>query len=65
MKRLLFALTLSLAACGEDRPPEPTSAQADQLNEAEAMLNDLAANEKGAAPASTAPSNSSNAAGAE
>lgn len=57
MKYVLFALTLSLAACGEDRPPEPASAQADQLNEAEAMLNDLAEKER-AAPSGTAPSDS-------
>ncbi|MGH6659747.1 MAG: hypothetical protein ACREBP_08160 [Sphingomicrobium sp.] len=55
MNCLPFALTLvlALAACDEDRPPEPTSAQADQLNEAEAMLNQMEQKER-AAPSGTA-----------
>ena len=36
-----------LAACGDDRPPAPTAEQAEQLNEAEELLNREAANEKG------------------
>ena len=35
-----FVLVLALAGCGEQRPPAPTSEQNDQLNEAEAMLNE-------------------------
>lgn len=50
---LLFLLLAS--ACDRDRPPEPTADQQDQLNEAEAMLNDMGANEEGAAPEDTAP----------
>ena len=36
-----------LAACGDDRPERPTAEQSEQLDEAEAMLNAAAANEKG------------------
>jgi hypothetical protein len=57
-----FALILLLAltpACRDQRPPAPTAEQANQLNETEAMLNNLAANEEGPADRSTGPSNSS------
>jgi hypothetical protein len=40
MRKAFVALVLALAACGEARPPAPTHEQNDQLNEAEAMLND-------------------------
>ena len=40
MKESLFLLFLFLAGCGEQRPPAPTPEQNDQLNEAEAMLNE-------------------------
>lgn len=53
MKNPLIALALTLAACSEERPPQPTSAQADQLNEAEALLNQLDKKER-AAPTGTA-----------
>ena len=59
MKQSLMVLAALLAAgCDRDRPPAPTSEQSNQLDDAEAMLNELAANEEGAAPAGTAPSNS-------
>lgn len=40
MKLKVLSLILLLAACRDQQsPPAPTSEQADQLNEAEAMLN--------------------------
>jgi hypothetical protein len=58
MRALLF-LAVALAGCREQRPPAPSSEQAEQLNEAEAMLNDLAENEEGPADRSTGPFNAS------
>ena len=58
MKKSFLILALFLAACDRDRPPAPTAEQSGQLDEAEAMLNELAENEEGAAPAGAAPSNS-------
>jgi hypothetical protein len=46
-KKILSAL-LVLSACNE-RPPAPTAEQNDQLNEAEAMLDEEAGKEKGPA----------------
>jgi hypothetical protein len=66
MTKYLLFLAFLLAACGNEAPPPPTGEQAGQLDEAEAMLNalsanqDLAANEEGPADRSTGPSNSSN-----
>jgi hypothetical protein len=55
MKRSLAFAALLLASCNREAQPQaPTIAESDQLNEAEAMLNDLA-NEEGAAPEGTAP----------
>jgi len=39
---LILTVVLALAGCGEQRPPAPTPEQNDQLNEAEAMLNEEA-----------------------
>jgi hypothetical protein len=48
MRLALILLLLVLATgCRDQRPPAPTAEQANQLNEAEAMLNNLAANEEG------------------
>ena len=58
---ILLVLALMIAGCDRDRPPAPTPEQSNQLDEAEAMLNELAENEEGAAPAGTAPSNSNKA----
>jgi hypothetical protein len=54
-----LVLALTLCACREQRPPAPTPQQANQLNEAEELLNQAATNEKGPADRSTGPSNSS------
>jgi len=59
MRNILFAVLL-LAACKDNRPPQPTAEQSQQLNEAENMLDDLAANEEGPADRSASPSNKSN-----
>ena len=60
MTKQLLALMLiaTVAGCDRDRPPAPTSEQTAQLDEAEAMLNDMAANEEGAAPEDAAPTDS-------
>jgi hypothetical protein len=47
MRPILIILALTLSGCGDDQPPAPTPEQADQLNAAEDMLNQEAANEKG------------------
>ena len=54
MKKILFAL-IALAGCS-DRPPAPTPEQNDQLNEAEEMLDEEAAKEKGPAAEAADPS---------
>lgn len=41
MKRILALIALLLTACGEARPPAPTEAENRQLDEAEAMLNEV------------------------
>jgi hypothetical protein len=58
MKYALLCALL-LAACGKEQPAAPTAEQSAQLNEAENMLNDVAANEEGPADRSASPSNSS------
>ena len=57
VRLLIILLALLPVACREQRPPAPTEEQSDQLNEAEAMLNDVATNEEGPADRSTGPSN--------
>ncbi len=60
MKKVLLFGCLLLAACNrEERAEPPTAAEAERLDEAEDMLNDLA-NEEGAAPEGTAPTVNSN-----
>jgi hypothetical protein len=58
MKTMLVYVLLLLAGCRDHGPPAPTAEQAKQLNEAEEMLNDTAANAEGPADRSTGPSNS-------
>jgi hypothetical protein len=57
MKKIALCCSLLVAGCDRDRPPAPTAAQHERLDEAEDMLNDMAANEEGAAPEDTAPPN--------
>jgi hypothetical protein len=58
-KKKIFCAFIALAACKESRPPQPTAEQSQQLNEAENMLDDMAANEEGPEQ-SPGPSNQSN-----
>jgi uncharacterized protein YcfL len=58
MKRVLVYALLLLVGCRNHRPPAPTAEQAQQLNDAEEMLNDTAANAQGPADRSTGPSSS-------
>jgi hypothetical protein len=47
MRYLALLLSLLLApACRDNRPPAPTAEESDQLNEAEAMLNEEGAAER-------------------
>ena len=57
-KNLLILALLPMAACHDRRPPAPTREQSAQLNDADAMLNDLS-NEEGPEDRSPGPSNSS------
>ncbi|HVE00608.1 MAG TPA: hypothetical protein VNB78_02795 [Sphingomicrobium sp.] len=59
MRVVLLALVMLATACREQRPPAPTAEESNQLNEAEAMLNDVGTNEKGPEANATGPSNSS------
>ena len=58
MRAIPIALALVLAACRDERPPAPTAEQSGQLNDAEAMLNDMGT-EKGPEDRSPGPSNES------
>jgi hypothetical protein len=42
LRTLSLLLLLAGTACREERPPAPTAEQSDQLNDAEAMLNEQA-----------------------
>ena len=42
MRKTIVLIALLLTACGEDRPSAPTAAENQQLDEAEAMLNEEA-----------------------
>ena len=58
-KYLILALAVFVSACRDERPPAPSAEQARQLNEAENMLDNMAANEEGPADRSTGPSQKS------
>jgi len=59
MNRTILLLALGLMACNREEGPEaPTPAEAERLNDAEAMLNGLA-NEEGPATEAADPSNRS------
>ena len=55
MRFALPLLMLMLAACQDERPPAPTAEQSARLDEADAMLDNLA-NEEGPADRSAGPS---------
>ena len=65
MKQLLALIPLLLAACSDDRPPAPTPEEAARLDEAEAMLNNVAETQEGPVDRSTSPSNSLTKVGAD
>ena len=58
MRIALASLLLLAAGCHRDEPPAPSAEQADQLNEADAMLDNLS-NEEGPEANASGPSNSS------
>jgi len=51
MKKIALALTLLTSCNREEQPEAPTPAESARLDEAEAMLNEMAANEEGPANA--------------
>lgn len=55
MKQSLIIIGLLLVAACDRRPPAPTAEQNAQLNEAEAMLDNLVESEKGPAANATGP----------
>ena len=59
MTKFLLLSLLLVAACKDHRPPAPSTEQSQQLNEAENMLDNMAANEEGPADRSTGPFNES------
>ena len=58
-RNFLFAALLALGACRDESPPPPTAEESAQLNEMDASLNALAANEEGPEANASGPSNSS------
>ncbi|MDQ3074636.1 MAG: hypothetical protein M3Q88_03350 [Pseudomonadota bacterium] len=57
--RCALPLLLMLAACRDERPPAPTAEESVRLDDADALLDNLAAKEEGPADRSASPSNSS------
>ena len=59
MKKILLIASLMLASCNrEEQPQAPTAEEAERLNEAEEMLNELS-NEEGLEAEAPSPSNRS------
>jgi hypothetical protein len=59
MRWIIMMASVLLASCNrEGQPQAPTAAESDRLNEADAMLDELA-KEEGAAPEGTAPPSNS------
>ncbi len=56
----MLAALLLLIGCKDQRPPAPTVEQSAQLNDADAMLNNMALNEEGPEANASGPSNSAN-----
>jgi hypothetical protein len=59
VKKIIVCVLLLAASCKDQRPPAPTAEQSQQLNEAENLLDNMAANEEGPADRSAGPSNQS------
>ena len=59
MKPFLLCAVLLTAGCGDQRPAAPTAAEQRQLDETDAMLNQLGANEEGPRASAPDPSNRS------
>ncbi len=52
----VLAVAASLASCQDKSPPAPSALEADQLNDAEDLLNRVDTNREGPADRSTGPS---------
>jgi hypothetical protein len=60
MKKIIILLGLLVSACNKDEPPAPSAEQTARLDEAEDMLNSMAANEEGPEANASDPSTNSN-----
>jgi len=60
MRTIILSVALVLCACRKETPPAPTAEQAEQLNDAEAMLNAMTNNAEGPETNVPGPSNQSN-----
>jgi hypothetical protein len=60
MRKLAFALALTLAGCRDQAPPTPTAEESAQLNEMDNSLNALGQNEEGPEANASDPSKQTN-----